>query len=98
MSREPDAGGPGNLTPETLAELEELVRLRLGGRVREFRLSIRDAGLVLRGRATSHHAKQLAQQALLDWNRAPIRSNAIEVCDCRSPVPRVNDPQNGETR
>jgi hypothetical protein len=24
MNREPDAGGPGHLTPETLAELEEL--------------------------------------------------------------------------
>ena len=31
MNCEPDAGGPGHLTPETLAELEELVRLRLGG-------------------------------------------------------------------
>ena len=46
MNREPDAGGPGHLTPETLAELEELVRLRLGARVREFRLSLRDSGLV----------------------------------------------------
>ena len=25
MNREPDAGGPGHLTPEALAELEELV-------------------------------------------------------------------------
>jgi hypothetical protein len=87
MSREPDAGGSDHLTPETLAELEELVRLRLGGRIREFRLSIRDAGLVLRGRARSHHAKQLAQQALMDLNRAPISCNEIEVCDCRFPVP-----------
>jgi hypothetical protein len=87
MNREPDAGGPGRLTAETLAELEELVRLRLGGRVREFRLSLRDAGLVLRGRAKSHHAKQLAQQALTDLNRAPIRSNEIKVCDSRFPVP-----------
>jgi hypothetical protein len=87
MNREPDAGGPGHLTPETLAELEELVTLRLGGRVHEFRLSIRDAGLVLGGRARSYHAKQLAQQVLMDLNRAPIRSNEIEVCNCRSPEP-----------
>jgi hypothetical protein len=86
MNREPDTGGPGHLTPETLAELEELVRRQLVGRVREFRLSIRDAGLVLKGRAKSHHAKQLALQALMDLNRAPIRSNEIEVCDCRFPV------------
>ena len=87
MNRAPNAGEPGHLTPATLAELEELVRVRLGGRVREFRLSIRDAGLVLRGRAKSHHAKQLAQQALMDLTRAQIRSNEIEVCDCRFPVP-----------
>jgi hypothetical protein len=68
MNREPDAGGPGHLTPETLAGLEELLRLRLGG-FHEFRLSIRDAGLVLRGRAKSHHAKQMAQQALMDVTR-----------------------------
>ena len=30
MNREPDVGGPGHLTPETLAELEELVRRQLG--------------------------------------------------------------------
>jgi hypothetical protein len=87
MNREPDAGQPGYLTPQTLAELEELVGLRLGRRLREFRLSIRDAGLVLKGQAKSQHAKQLAQQALMDWNRAPIKSNEIEVCDCRFPVP-----------
>ena len=85
MNREPDGGGPGHLTPETLAKLEELVWLRLGARVREFRLSVRDAGLVLRGQAKSHHAKQLAQQALMDLNRAPITANEIEVRDCPFP-------------
>jgi hypothetical protein len=85
MNREPDAGGPGHLTPETLAELEELVRLRSGGRVRELRLSLRDAGLVLTGQTKSHHAKQLAQQALMDSNRAPITANEIEVRDCPFP-------------
>ena len=87
MNLEAANGRLGLLTPETLAELEELVCQRLGGRLRDFRLSIRDAGLVLRGRARSHHAKQLAQQALMDLNRAPISCNEIEVCDCRFPVP-----------
>jgi hypothetical protein len=87
MSREPDVERPNLLTPETLAALEGLICQRLGGRVRGFRISIRDAGLVLRGRAKSHHVKQLAQQALMDLNLAPIRSNEIEVCDCRFPAP-----------
>jgi hypothetical protein len=81
MNREPDAGGPGHLTPETPAELEELVRLRLGGRLRDFRLSIRDAGLVLSGNTRSHHARQLAQHALMGMTRTPITANEIKVRD-----------------
>ena len=87
MSRDPDIGRLSPLTPEALSELEDLVRQRLGGRLREFRLSIHDAGLVLRGRASSHHAKQVAQQTLMDLNRAPISCNEIKVCDRRFPVP-----------
>jgi hypothetical protein len=98
MNCEPDGGGPGHLSPETLAELEELIRTQLGGRVQEFRLSINEAGLVLRGRAKSHHVKQLAQQAIMDLNRAPITSNEIEVCDCRFSVSFTHHRQNGKTR
>ena len=81
MNREPDAGGPGHLTPETLAELEDLVRLRLGGQLRDFRLSIRDAGLVLSGNTRSHHARQLAQHALMGMTCTPITANEIKVRD-----------------
>jgi hypothetical protein len=87
MNRERDAGGPGHLAPDTLAELEEFIRLGFGEPIREFRLSIRDAGLVLREQANSHHSRQLVQQVLMDLNRAPIRSNEIEVYDCRFPAP-----------
>jgi hypothetical protein len=80
MNDEPAPGRFSPLTPETLTELEKLVRQRLGGRLREFRLSIRDAGLVLGGLARSHHAKQLAQHALADMTGAPIRANEIKVC------------------
>jgi hypothetical protein len=67
------------LTPETLAEMEKLICQRLGGRLRDFRLSIRDAGLVLSGNTRSHHARQLAQHALMGMTQAPIRANEIEV-------------------
>jgi hypothetical protein len=83
MNREPATGSSGPLTPETMAELEELVRQRLSGRLRDFKLSIRDDGLVLQGSTGSHHAKQLAQHALLDVTRAPIRANEIHVCAFR---------------
>jgi hypothetical protein len=87
MNREP-AHEPLDLpTPEVLAELEEVVQKRLGGRLRDFRLSIRDAGLVLGGRSRSHHARQLAQHALMDMTRTPIAANRIEVRDWTCPAP-----------
>jgi hypothetical protein len=79
MSPEPDIVPPDLLTPETLAELEGLICRRLGSRLRSFRLSIREAGLVLSGNTRSHHARQLAQHALMDITWAPIRANEIEV-------------------
>ena len=98
MCRETDATSPGRLTPEMLTELEGLVGRKLAGRVLEFRLSVRDAGLVVRGLARSHHAKQLALQALMDVTAAVIRSNEIEVCESQVRKPFVNERQNGETR
>jgi hypothetical protein len=68
------------MTPESLTEIEQAVRQRLGGQLSEFRLSIRDAGLVLAGRARSHHAKQLVQHALIEMTPAPISANEIQVC------------------
>jgi hypothetical protein len=81
MNRESDVGRCRLLAPETLAALEEVVRQRLGGRLRDFRLSIRDAGLTLGGRTKSHHAKQLALHALMDITLIPIMANEIEVRD-----------------
>ncbi len=96
MCRETDATAPGHLSPEMLTELEGLVGRKLGARVLEFRLSVRDAGLVVTGRARSHHAKQLALQALMDMTAVVIRSNEIEVYESQAPRQFVNDRQNGE--
>jgi hypothetical protein len=38
-----------------------------------------ESGLVLRGRAHSYHAKQLAQQATLEITDLPICANEIQV-------------------
>ena len=69
----------GNVTPEQLACIEEHVRCRLFGRVRDLQLLVRDQGLVLRGHARTYHAKQLAQHAVLETTDLPIRANEIEV-------------------
>ncbi len=64
---------------ESVARIEGHVRCRLIGRVRDFRLIVLDQGLILRGRANTYHAKQLAQQAVMEASSLPIRVNEIEV-------------------
>lgn len=64
---------------ESLDRIVAHIQCRLAGRVREFQLLVRDEGLVLRGRAFTYHAKQLAQHAVMDATRMPICANEIEV-------------------
>lgn len=64
---------------DRLLDLEAHIRFVLGGRLREFELTVRDTGLVLRGQAQSYYVKQLAQQAVMDVVPIPILANEIEV-------------------
>ncbi len=66
-------------TMARLDQLEALVQSRLGGRVRDLRVVVRDDGLILQGRALTYHAKQLAQHAAMEVGRLPILANDIEV-------------------
>jgi hypothetical protein len=66
-------------TLETLARIEEHVCCRLTGLLRDFQLVFRDQGLVLRGRAHTYYAKQLAQHAVMEASSLPIRANEMEV-------------------
>jgi hypothetical protein len=61
-------------------QLEALVISRLGGRVRDLRVVIREDGLILQGRAPTYHAKQLAQHAAMEAGQLPVLANDIEVC------------------
>jgi hypothetical protein len=70
---------PQELKREQLARLEEHLRCRLTGHVRDLRLLVWDDGLVLRGRAHTYHAKLMAQQAVLEATDLPLRANEIEV-------------------
>jgi hypothetical protein len=63
----------------------ERVSDRLGGRVREIRLQIREGGIVLQGVALSYHAKQLALQAVMEATDLPICANEIRVHSARPP-------------
>lgn len=59
--------------------LEEGVRSRLGRRISDFRIVIQDQGIVLRGRAPSYYAKQLAQHAVMRATDLVILANEITV-------------------
>jgi hypothetical protein len=68
-----------DMTSEELTELEQHIHSRLAGRVREFHLEVHKEGLVLRGRALTYYAKQLAQHAVMEISEVPIWANEIEV-------------------
>ena len=61
------------------ARIENKVLSRLGGRLLNFRLQVRDSGLVLQGQAPTYHVKQLAQHAVMEATDLRILANEIEV-------------------
>ncbi len=63
----------------THEQLEQMVQCRVGGRVRDLRVQVRHGGVVLQGRTTTYHAKQLAQHAAMELGGLPVLANEIEV-------------------
>ena len=61
-------------------QLESLLQRRFGNRIRHLRVIVQPDGLILRGRTSTYHAKQLAQHALMELADLPILANDIEVC------------------
>jgi hypothetical protein len=62
-----------------LGTLEIQIRQQLRDMVQDFELSFTHDGLVLRGRARSFYAKQLAQQQVMQRSNRAIAVNAIIV-------------------
>jgi len=62
-----------------IKQLEEHVRRRLDSRLDDFRLVVRDEGLILYGWTGSYYTKQLAQEAVREITRMPILANQITV-------------------
>ena len=57
----------------------QFLEQRLQRQVLELRVLICDGHVVLRGRAVTYYAKQLAQHVAMQSFRLPIRANEIEV-------------------
>lgn len=56
----------------TCAELEGKVRLRLGKRIRDFRIEEEQGRLVLRGKVPTFYDKQLVLKTMLESSEIPI--------------------------
>jgi hypothetical protein len=62
-----------------ILELERLVRMRTQHRIKELSIAVEDGRIVLHGRVSSFHLKQLAQHGVLDVLPNSRLVNAIEV-------------------
>ncbi|MBM4073529.1 MAG: hypothetical protein FJ271_32100 [Planctomycetes bacterium] len=60
-------------------QLESLMQRRLGNRIRGLRIQLQPRGVVIQGRTSTYHAKQLAQHAAMELANMPILANDIEV-------------------
>jgi hypothetical protein len=69
---------PSTLNQE-LEQIESHVQSQLSGRIRDFRLDVREKGLILLGRVHSYYAKQMAQHLVMAATPAPILANEIVV-------------------
>ena len=59
--------------------LRQLVVARFGRRVRDFRVAVRDGGLVLQGKVGSFHLKQMVQEAVFGAATLRVAVNEIVV-------------------
>lgn len=90
----PEARDAAGGEREPPSELVHLVHTLLGRLVRDLRVEIRGGGLVLRGRADSDHARQLARHAAVAASGLPLSANEIVVTDARGETPPAGpDPQ-----
>ena len=59
--------------------LESLLMRRLGSRIRDLRVIVLPDGLILQGRTSTYHAKQIAQHTAMEVADMAILANEIEV-------------------
>jgi hypothetical protein len=68
-------------TLELAQRLEGYIEQRASGRIRDLHVVCSDDGIILQGRSRTYHAKQLAQQAVLDLTDGQtLLTNLIVVC------------------
>jgi hypothetical protein len=81
-------------TNDVLERIEENIRRRLAGSIRNLHLILNDDGLVMRGCVHTYYSKQLAQHEVMKFTKVPIWANEIEVTSVTSDK-NVGLPCNG---
>ncbi len=73
---------PRGRSRQDLAErIEGCIERMASGRIRDLHVVCSDDEIILQGRSRTYHAKQLAQQAVLDLTDGfPLLTNQIVVC------------------
>lgn len=77
---EPGHQARGDSSQELAERLEGYIERRASGRIRDLHVVWSEDRIILQGRSRTYHAKQLAQQAVLDVTDGyPLLTNQIEV-------------------
>jgi hypothetical protein len=78
---EPCLAALGRSRKELAERIEGYIERRASGRIRDLHVVCSDDAIILQGRSRTYHAKQLAQQAVLDLTDGyPMLTNQIVVC------------------
>jgi len=73
--------GRSQSTTELAERLEGYIEQKASGRIRDLHVVCSDDTIILQGRSRTYHAKQLAQQAVLDLTDGQtVLTNQIVVC------------------
>lgn len=71
----------GRSKQDLALRIEGYIERRASGRIRDLHVVCSDDAIILQGRSRTYHAKQLAQQAVLDLTDGhPLLTNQIVVC------------------
>ncbi len=65
--------------PLLTEQIEQIVRIRTAGRIRNLRVDVQGSGVILTGIAPTYYVKQLATHAALDEIERRTLTNDIEV-------------------
>ncbi len=73
--------GRGKVRDDLAEQIEGHIERKACGRIRDLHVVCSGESIILQGRARTYHAKQLAQQAVLDLtDGCPLLTNQIVVC------------------